>query len=85
MHEYVPTQFGHKDYKKLYQSAQSPWLKGTLRLAKYRDKRIQRIFYRAHIGTLAALTCPLDQVPLYMGSIDHNTIDIVKWRLTLNR
>jgi hypothetical protein len=82
---YVPSQFTHKDYKKLFDIAKSSSLRILLHEARYRDKRIQR-----EIGSpsydkfkLELLKCPLEELPLHVNEDTIMGQDIVKWRLTI--
>jgi len=82
---YVPSQFTHKDYKKLFDIAESSSLRILLHEARYRDKRIQRKignpFYDK--SKLELLKCPLEELPLHVNEHTIMGQDIVKWRLTI--
>ena len=80
--EYKESGFCHKDYKLLYKTTKYPYLRGLLREASYRDKRVQR-----GIGIRASkvLLEPLESMPIYMTATDPIVQEIAQWRLKLGR
>lgn len=80
--EYKPSQFSRKDYHKLYEMAtQGNGLRSRLNAAKYRDKRIQRSLRDSEIKVFY---CPYKDLPKHINST-LSALDILKWRLTINK
>jgi len=77
---YVPSQFDHRDYRQLYSMAKDMYLRRVLHEANYRDKKIQ---YKLTGLERKVLTCPFEQVLLYVNVDTTLQQDILKWRLTI--
>lgn len=94
--DYTPSGFTKKDYQRLAEMNRPTatqnsifGLNSMLRIAQWRDKRIQRRLKESWDRvSLKAFTCPLEDVPLYLGrgGIAHQLPSLIAaWRLELGK
>jgi hypothetical protein len=93
--EYTPSGFTRKDYQRLAKMNRAIQLRDPeaaifgltsyLRIAQYRDKRIQRQMRYGMPMAFTVLTCPFEDVPLHIGSEFPPKNVLAQWRLELGR
>jgi len=80
-----PSQFNKKDYQLLYKIATTGSIRRTLKYANFRDKRFRRTFVGAQLIIQKVFECPFEDIPLYINEKNINALNIIKWRLQLNK
>lgn len=86
---YVENLYTKKDYQKLYELANSSFLKTRIRTCRFRDKRFQRTLLFPDIKNI--FYCDYNQIPLHINSKDKSPDiieiikDIARWRLSIHK
>lgn len=87
--DYVENLYTSKDYHKLYELANSSFLKTRIRTCRFRDKRFQRTLLFPAI--IDIFYCDYNQIPLHINSKDKSpdiieiVKDIARWRLSIHK